>query len=83
MRQSSPKRRRNKRNRARRTHLAYRFPRAAVAKAGRGGLYPWCFSSIRIRHSIASYPTELQFKALGESTKIVLGQLKSLGYPAR
>lgn len=61
----------------------FRFPRAAVVKLGRGGLYPWCFSSIRIWHSIATYPAELQFKPLEAATKAVLGQLKSLGYPAR
>lgn len=61
----------------------FRFPRAAVAKLGRGGLYPWCFSSIRIWHSVTAYPAELQFKPLDAATKAVLSQLKSLGYPAR
>lgn len=61
----------------------FRFPRAAVVKVGRGGLYPWCFSSVRIRHSIAGFPAELQFKPLDATTKDVLGQLKSLGYRGR
>lgn len=61
----------------------FRFPRAAVVKLGRGGLYPWCFSSVGIRHSIAGFPAELQFKPMGASVKAVLGELKSLGYPAR
>jgi hypothetical protein len=59
----------------------FHLPRAAVKKLGRGKMYPWLFSAVRIHHNVASYPTDLQFKPLGLKPREVLEQLRGLGYP--
>lgn len=60
----------------------FRVPRSAIKKLGRGNMYPWLFSAVRIHHSVPGYPTELQFKPLGLRPREVLAQLRRLGYPA-
>ncbi len=59
----------------------FRLPRAAVIKLGRGGMYPWFFSGIRIHHRDPKCPEELEFKVLGARRGDVLAQLRTLGYP--
>ncbi len=60
---------------------SFRLPRAAIRKIGRGGFYPWFFSAVRVHHTVASYPVELQFKAMHEKPGDIMGRLKALGYP--
>ncbi|MBL9188695.1 MAG: hypothetical protein JNK23_14530 [Opitutaceae bacterium] len=60
----------------------FRLPRTAVTRIGRGNLYPWLFSAVRIHHSISGYPRALQFKPLGAKTSDVRLQLQALGYPS-
>jgi len=60
----------------------YRLPRAAITKLGRGRLYPWFFSAVRIHHAIPGLPKDLQFKPLHLSPRGVLAQLRALGYPS-
>jgi hypothetical protein len=60
----------------------FRLPRASVAALGRGKMYPWFFSALRIRHTIAGYPSDLQFRPQPGHWRDVLARLKSLGYPA-
>jgi hypothetical protein len=60
----------------------FRVPRTAVRKLGRGKLYPWFFSAVRIHHNVPGFPTDLQFKPLGLRPRNVLAQLRQLGYPA-
>ena len=60
----------------------YQIPRAAVAKIGRGKMYPWFFSGVRIHHTIQRYPKELQFKPLGLHWRDVLRALREHGYPS-
>ena len=59
----------------------FRLPRASVLKVGRGGMYPWFFGGIRIRHNLSSYPDELQFQAMSARSREVLDRLRALGYP--
>ena len=59
----------------------FRLPRASVRKLGRGGLYPWFFGGIRIRHTVASFPDELVFKPMGAQERDILDRLRALGYP--
>jgi hypothetical protein len=59
----------------------FRLPRATVVKLGRGGLYPWFFHGIRIRHNVASFPDELVFKPMGAKECDILVRLRMLGYP--
>jgi len=61
----------------------YRLPKASIRRIGRAGMYPWFFRGLRIRHVIASLPSELQFRPLGATTRDVLDQLRGLGYPVR
>ncbi len=63
------------------TRGTFRLPRAAVTKLGRGKLYPWFFSAIRIEHSVVNYPDGLQFKPQPGDWREVLARLKALGYP--
>ncbi len=60
----------------------FRLPRAAITKLGRGSLYPWLFSAVRIHHDVPGYPRELQFKPLGTKAADLRVQLRALGYPA-
>jgi hypothetical protein len=57
------------------------LPRSVVIKLGKGGLYPWFFRGIRIRHRIASFPEELLFKPMGIRERDILARLRELGYP--
>ena len=59
----------------------FRLPRSAVVRIGRGGLYPWFFKGIRIRHQNARFPSNTQFKELRGRTDDLIAQLKVLGYP--
>lgn len=59
----------------------FRLRRDEVTKIGRGGLYPWLFGALRIRHGVARLPSELQFKPLDATVPAVRIALKSLGYP--
>jgi hypothetical protein len=63
------------------TRGTFRIPRAAVTKLGRGNMYPWLFSAVRIHHTVAGYPTNLQFKPLGMRPRDVRAHLRTLGYP--
>jgi hypothetical protein len=63
------------------TRGQFRLPRAAIRKIGRGKMYPWCFSAVRLHHTLSSVPSELQFKPLGASWRDVLTRLEALGYP--
>jgi hypothetical protein len=60
----------------------FRIPRSAVVKLGRGQLYPWFFRGVRIRHSIAAFPPDLQFKPMAGRSREILAQLAALGFPA-
>jgi hypothetical protein len=60
----------------------FEFTRSALRKIGRGGIYPWFFSSIRLHHNTAGFPEELQFKPLGARASDIRARLKALGYPA-
>jgi hypothetical protein len=59
----------------------FHIPRSAVTKIGRGGMYPWVFMCVRIRHNIPNVPWLLQFKPLTARSRDVIAQIKSLGYP--
>ena len=59
----------------------FTLPRTLVTKVGRGKMYPWLFSALRIHHRVAGYPADLQFKPLGTTPREVLAQLHQLGYP--
>jgi len=59
----------------------FRVPRSGVIRLGRGKLYPWFFSAIRIHHTITNIPRDLQFKPLGLKPGNVLKELSILGYP--
>lgn len=63
------------------TRGTFRVPRSAVTRLGRGKMYPWFFSALRIHHSVAGYPEALQFKPQPGHWRDVLARLKSLGYP--
>jgi hypothetical protein len=60
----------------------FHLSRTAVVRVGRGPFYPWFFQGVRIRHNIAGYPLDLQFRAVDGGTRDILAQLKSLGFPA-
>lgn len=60
----------------------FRLRREEVTRIGRGGFYPWLFGALRIRHGVARFPSELQFKPLDATVPAVRAALKSLGYPA-
>jgi hypothetical protein len=59
----------------------FRVPRNAITKIGRGKMYPWLFSAVRIHHNVRGYPADLQFKPLGVHPRDVIAQLRQLGYP--
>jgi len=59
----------------------FHLPRNAVVRIGRGRMYPWFIRGIRIRHNVAGYPAELQFGPFVGTTRDILAQLKSLGFP--
>lgn len=59
----------------------YKLPRNAVTKLGRGKFYPWLFSAVRIHHTVAGFPKDLQFKPGRVKPADVLAQLRTLGYP--
>ena len=63
------------------TRGTFRVPRAAVTKLGRGKMYPWFFSGLRIHHRVPGCPSDLQFKPLFAHWREVQVKLKSLGYP--
>lgn len=63
------------------TRGTFRIPRSAVTRLGRGGMYPWFFSALRIHHSVAGLPANLQFKPQPGRWRDVLARLKALGYP--
>lgn len=60
----------------------FRLPRSAITRISRGGLYPWFFKGIRIRHLNTKISSNLQFRTLTGKTNHLLAQLKTLGYPA-
>ena len=60
----------------------FRLPRSAIRKLGRGGLYPWFFGGIRIRHTAAHFPEELVFKPMVVGEREILNRLRELGYPS-
>jgi hypothetical protein len=59
----------------------FRIPRAAIVKLGRGRMYPWCFSGVRIQHRVANFPEELQFKPIEGTSREILDRLRALGFP--
>ncbi len=59
----------------------YRIPRSAVVKVGRGKMYPWFFSGVRLHHSVKNFPATLQFKPSGQPWREVAHALRELGYP--
>jgi hypothetical protein len=59
----------------------FRIPRRSVTKIGRDGMYPWFFRGVRIRHNVAGFPTNLQFKPMVGGVRDILTQLKTLGFP--
>ena len=63
------------------TRGTFRVPRSAVTRLGRGKMYPWFFSALRIHHSVTGYPDALQFKPQPGHWRDVLTRLKTLGYP--
>lgn len=63
------------------TRGTFRIPRSAVKRLGRGGMYPWFFSGLRIHHSVEGFPANLQFKPQPGRWRDVLTRLKALGYP--
>lgn len=60
----------------------HHIPRSAVKKIGRGGMYPWFFTSVRVQHTVPNIPEGLQFKALNARSRDIIAELKALGYPA-
>ena len=61
----------------------FRIPRSAVQRLGRGNLYPWFFSALRIHHHVTGVPKSLQFKPLTVGWRAVQENLEALGYPVR
>jgi hypothetical protein len=59
----------------------FRVPREAVTALRRGKFYPWFFSALSIKHTVAGYPVSLQFKPQPGHWREVLKQLETLGYP--
>lgn len=59
----------------------FRLPKSAITKLGKGKFYPWFFSAVRIHHTIANFPRDLQFKPFGLKPRDLLEQLRTLGYP--
>lgn len=59
----------------------YQIPRGAVTRIGRGKLYPWFFSAVRIHHSMSKFPRDLQFKPLGLNWREVVKALGEIGFP--
>ncbi len=59
----------------------FRLPRQAIARIGRGGLYPWFFKGIRVRHHQKGLPVKVLFLPLECDTGELLHRLQSLGYP--
>lgn len=59
----------------------FRLPKTSIVKLGRGGFYPWFFHGIRIRHNVANFPEDLEFKPLGTKGRDILERLRALGYP--
>lgn len=60
----------------------FRIPRDAVIKIRRGGMYPWMFMCVWIRHRVPHYPVHLQFKPLHAKSGDIIAQIRALGYPA-
>jgi hypothetical protein len=60
----------------------FRVPRTSITKIGRGKMYPWFFSGVRIHHTVGTLPRDLQFKPLGEHWRQVMQALRELGYPS-
>ncbi len=60
----------------------YRIPRNSVAKIGRGKMYPWFFSGVRLHHTVESFPSALQFKPIDRPWREVAQRLRELGYPS-
>ena len=63
------------------TRGTFRVPHAAVKRLGRGNLYPWFFSALRIHHTVSGFPKSLQFKPQPGNWREVLARLKAMGYP--
>jgi len=60
---------------------SFRIPRLSVVKVCRGGLYPWFFKGIRIRHQLSALPSNIQFASFHVKTGELIAKLHSLGYP--
>ncbi len=58
-----------------------RLPRQSIARIDRGGLYPWFFKGIRVRHSLPGAPAKVQFLPFECDTGVLLRRLHALGYP--
>jgi hypothetical protein len=65
------------------TRGTYAVPRAAITRIGRGKMYPWFFSAVRIHHRAPKLPAELQFKPMTVAWREVVQHLGSMGYPVR
>lgn len=63
------------------TRGTFRVPRSTITRLGRGKMYPWFFSAVRIHHSIPGIPRDLQFKPMRVQPREVLNALRTLGYP--
>ena len=59
----------------------FRIPRTAITAINRGGLYPWFFKGIRVRHSIDGLPRRILFLPFEGDTAALLNQLQALGFP--
>lgn len=60
----------------------YCLPRSAVVKIGRGKMYPWFFSGVRLQHTVENFPATLQFKPIDGHWRDVAQALRELGYPS-
>ncbi len=65
------------------TRGTFRLPRTSVTALGRGNFYPWFCGAVRIHHTIAGYPSSLQFKPLQAKPREVIDALRTLGYAVR
>ena len=63
------------------TRGTFQLPRITITKLGRGKMYPWFFSAVRIHHNVVLFPRELQFKPLETKPRDVLNRLRDMGYP--
>lgn len=64
------------------TRGTFRIPRPEIIKLGRGKMYPWFFSALRIHHRVEGFPRDLQFKPLDAHWREVAEALRELGYPS-